>query len=348
MPAVIDAIEYMLPARTESIEEIAARFPNWPLERIAEKTGIRARHVASDDECASDFGVVAAERLFDKTGIDRSEIDYLIFTTQTPDYLAPTTACLVQQRLDLTQHIGALDINLGCSGYIYALGVAKALVETGQAARLLLITADTYSKFVHPGDKSVRALFGDAAAATLISDRAAGGEPRIGPFVYGTDGSGADDLIVPTSGMRRRASHYPAEEYTDRHGNVRSDHNIFMNGRGVVEFTLREVPRAVHQTCEKAGITLDEVDAVVPHQASAMVLDGIRTRLKLPKEKFVVCMEDIGNTVSCSVPIALKRAVLSGQIAPGALVLLVGFGVGLSWGATLVRLPSDFVLSPQD
>lgn len=348
MPAVVDAIEYMLPERTESIEEIAARFPNWPLERIAEKTGIRARHVASDDECASDFGVIAAKRLFDKTGIAPSDIDYLIFCTQTPDYLAPTTACIVQERLGLGTHIGALDINLGCSGYIYALGVAKALIESGQSKTLLLITADTYSKFVHPGDKSVRALFGDAAAATLLTDRDAEGTPRIGPFVYGTDGRGAEDLIVPTSGMRKRADVADAEEYTDRHGNTRSANNIFMNGRAVIEFTLREVPRAVHETCEKAGITLDDVDAVVPHQASAMVLAGIRERLDLPEDKFVVCMEDIGNTVSCSVPIALKRGVLSGQIKPGALVLLVGFGVGLSWGATLVRLPSDFLLSEQD
>jgi len=348
MPAVIDAIEYMLPARTESIEEIAERFPNWPLERIAEKTGIRARHVASDDECASDFGVIAAQRLFDKAQVDPAEIDYLIFCTQTPDYLAPTTACLVQERLGLPTHIGALDINLGCSGYIYALGLAKALIDSGQSKKLLLITADTYSKFVHPGDKSVRALFGDAAAATLLTDRPADGQPQIGPFIYGTDGRGAQDLIVPTSGMRKRAASTAVEEYTDRHGNTRSEHNIFMNGRAVIEFTLREVPRAVHETCEKAGITLDDVDAVVPHQASAMVLAGIRERLNLPEEKFVVCMEDIGNTVSCSVPIALKRGVLSGQIKPGALVLLVGFGVGLSWGATLVRLPSDFVLSPQD
>lgn len=348
MPAVIDAIEYMLPARTESIEEIAARFPNWPLERIAEKTGIRARHVASDDECASDFGVIAANRLFEKTGAAPADIDYLIFCTQTPDYLAPTTACLIQERLGLGTYVGALDINLGCSGYIYALGLAKALIDSGQASKLLLITADTYSKFVNPGDKSVRALFGDAAAATLLSDRAADGQPQIGPFVYGTDGRGAKDLIVPASGMRKRATHTAADEYTDRHGNTRSDHNIFMNGRAVVEFTLREVPRAVHEICEKAGVTLDDVDAVVPHQASAMVLKGIRERLNLPQEKFVVCMEDIGNTVSCSVPIALKRAVLSGQVKPGALVLLVGFGVGLSWGATLVRLPADFVLSAQD
>lgn len=348
MPAAIDAIEYMLPARTESIEEIAARFPNWPLERIAEKTGIRARHVASDDECASDFGVIAANRLFDKTGADPAAIDYLIFCTQTPDYLAPTTACLIQDRLGLGTHVGALDINLGCSGYIYALGLAKALIDSGQASNLLLITADTYSKFVHPGDKSVRALFGDAAAATLLSDRGGDAESQIGPFVYGTDGRGAQDLIVPASAMRKRATDTATDAYTDRHGNTRSDHHIFMNGRAVVEFTLREVPRAIHETCDKAGITLDEVDAVVPHQASAMVLKGIRERVGLPAEKFVVCMEDIGNTVSCSVPIALKRAVLSGQIKPGALVLLVGFGVGLSWGATLVRLPSDFVLSEQD
>lgn len=340
MGAAIDAIEYMLPARTESIEEIAARFPNWPLEKIAAKTGIRARHVASAHECASDFGVVAARDLLERTDTATADIDYLIFCTQTPDYLAPTTACLVQERLGLPTHIGALDINLGCSGYIYALGVAKALIETGQSKKLLLITADTYSKFVNPGDKSVRALFGDAAAATLMSARE--GPETIGPFIYGTDGSGAQDLIVPNSGLRNRAADLPAQEYTDRHGNTRSDHNIYMNGRAVIEFTLREVPKAIDALCTKAGVPLDEIDAVIPHQASATVLEGIRKKLDLPPERFVVCMEDIGNTVSCSVPIALKRAVRKGQIRPGALLLLVGFGVGLSWGATLVRLPEDF------
>ncbi len=343
MPAVIDAIEYMLPERTESIDEIAARFPNWPLEKIAEKTGIRARHVAGENECASDFGVIAARQLLERTGTDPAHIDYLIFCTQTPDYLAPTTACLIQERLGLPTHIGALDINLGCSGYIYALGLAKALIETGQAKKLLLITADTYSKFVNPGDKSVRALFGDAAAATLMSDSDAH-DNAIGPFIYGTDGSGAQDLIVPNSGMRNRGAETPSEEYTDRHGNTRSDHNIYMNGRAVIEFTLREVPRAVAELCDKAGVSLDDIDAVVPHQASATVLEGIRKKLGLTPERFVVCMEDIGNTVSCSVPIAMKRALASGQIKPGGLLLLVGFGVGLSWGATLVRLPHTFSL----
>jgi 3-oxoacyl-[acyl-carrier-protein] synthase-3 len=341
MPAAIDAIEYMLPARAESIDELVARFPNWSLEKVLEKTGIRARHVAGEDECASDFGVIAANQLFATTGVDPAAIDYLIFCTQTPDYLAPTTACLVQERLGLSTHIGALDINLGCSGYIYALGVAKALIETGQARRLLLITADTYSKFVHPGDRGVRALFGDAAAATLVSER--DGEPGIGPFVYGTDGSGAQDLIVPSSAMRQRVAHTSTEEYTDRHGNTRTEQHIYMNGRAVVEFTLREVPRAITELCAKAGVTLDAIDAVVPHQASAMVLENIRKEINLPPERFVVCMEDIGNTVSCSIPIALQRAAGKGQVAPGALLLLVGFGVGLSWGATLVRLPEDFM-----
>ncbi len=341
MSAVINAIEYVLPARTESIEEIAARFPNWPLEKIAEKTGIRARHIADDDEYSSDFGVAAAERLFDTTGTDRGDIDFLLVCTQTPDYLTPSTACVIQDRLGLSKTIGAMDINLGCSGYIYALGVAKALIETGQANRLLLITTDTYSKFVHPADKSVRSLFGDAAAATLMSD-ATDSTERIGPFVYGTDGSGAQDLIVPTSGMRGRATTNTPQEYTDRHGNTRTNKNIFMNGRAVMEFTLREVPRAIHQACEKANLSLNDIDAVVPHQASAMVLNGIRRELDLPSERFVVCLNDIGNTVSCSIPIAIKRAHANGQAWPGARLLLVGFGVGLSWGATTTILPDDF------
>lgn len=341
MSAVINAIEYVLPARTESIEEIAARFPNWPLEKIAEKTGIRARHIAEEDEYSSDFGVAAAEQLFDTTGADRSEIDFVLVCTQTPDYLTPSTACLIQDRLGLSRSIGALDINLGCSGYIYALGVAKALIESGQARRLLLITADTYSKFVHPADKSVRALFGDAAAATLMSDDPSAAD-SIGPFVYGTDGSGANDLIVPTSGMRGHAATTEPQEYTDRHGNTRTNRNIFMNGRAIMEFTLREVPDAIHQTCDKAGISLADIDAVVPHQASAMVLHGIREALELPRERFVVCLDDIGNTVSCSIPIAVKRAHENGQAGPNSRLLLVGFGVGLSWGSTTVYLPDDF------
>ncbi len=337
MYAAVNAIEYLLPTRTESIAQLAESHPHWSPEKLAERTGIRTRHVAADDECASDMAVQAAERLFARSDWSPDDFDFLLFCTQTPDYLTPTTACLVQERLGLARSAGALDINLGCSGFVYGLGLAKGLIETGQAQRLLLVTADTYSKLINPEDKSVRALFGDAAAVTVVS--ASAEEPTIGPFVYGTDGRGGPDLIVPMGGMRQPFGELPPEEYADRFGNRRSARNIYMNGKAIVDFSLREVPLAVNALCERAGITLDDIDAVVPHQARAKVLHGIRERLDLPPERFITCMENVGNTVSCSIPIALSMALAAGQIRPGSHVMLVGFGVGLSWGATLVRLP---------
>jgi 3-oxoacyl-[acyl-carrier-protein] synthase-3 len=346
--AGIDAIAYALPERTESVEELVEAFPAWSADSVVKKTGIRRRHIAGEDECASDLGVAAARSLLEKNGTATETIDYLIFCTQTPDYLAPATACLVQQRLGLGTHTGALDINQGCSGYVYSLGVAQALIEAGQAQRLLLITADTYSKFVNPGDRGVRAVFGDGATATLLSRHSSEDIPAIGPFVYGTDGGGAEKLIVPSSAMRAPPTPSTRWEYTDERGNTRSAQNIYMDGRGVVEFTLREAPRAVLAVCAKAGVALDTVDVVVPHQASALVLDGIRERLGLTQARFLVDMEETGNTVSSSIPIALANAARSGRIKPGMRVLLIGFGIGLSWGAALVRLPPDFATGATD
>lgn len=337
MHAAIEAVDFQLPERTETSEELSRRHPDWPLDKLAERTGVRARHVAGEHECASDLAVDAAQHFFAEHGYAPGDFDFLLFCTQTPDYLLPTTACLVQERLGLPTSVGALDINLGCSGYIYALGLAKGLIETGQASRVLLITADTYSKLVHPNDKSVRALFGDGAAITAVGTTEAG--PAIGPFLYGTDGRGAQDLIVPMSGLREPFREAEPPEVTDRFGNTRSARNVHMNGKAIVEFSLREVPPAVHGLCEKAGITLGDVDAVVPHQASAKVLSGLRQKLDLSEDRFLVYMQEIGNTVSCSIPIALARAQAEGRLRPGALLMLVGFGVGLSWGATLIRWP---------
>lgn len=339
MSAIISAVAYSLPERTETAQDLVQRFPHWTEETLVYKTGIRRRHIAAEDECASDLGVAAGRQLLEDNDIAAADIDFLIFCTQTPDYLTPTTACLVQQRLGLGTQAGALDINLGCSGYIYSLGVAKAMIETGQASNLLLVTGDTFSKFVNPGDRGVRALFGDAGTATLLADGGDDGQPAIGPFVYGTDGSGAQELIVPSSAMRQPPLTTPAEEQTDHRGNTRSEHDVYMNGRAIVEFTLREGPRAVREVCQKAGITLDDVDVVVPHQASGLVLEGVREQLDLPRERFLISMEDTGNTISSTIPILLKQAYLANQIKPGQLLVLVGFGVGLSWGAALVRLP---------
>lgn len=339
MHAAVEAIEYALPTRTETIEQLAETHPHWKPRKLAKRTGINTRHIAAEDETASDLGVQAARNLFMRTEWSPNDFDFLLFCTQTPDYFTPSTACVMQHRLGLPRTAGALDINLGCSGFVYALGLAKGLIETGQAQRMLVITADTYSKFINPDDKSVRALFGDAAAATVVT--ASSSEPTIGPFVYGTDGSGANELIVPMGGMRKPVGDTPPEVQTDRFGNRRSQRNIYMNGKAIVDFSLREVPLAVNSLCERAGITLDDVDAVVPHQASTKVLQGIRKSLDLSPERFITCMGEIGNTVSCSIPIALSTARANGQLAPSAYVMIVGFGVGLSWGATLLQLPES-------
>lgn len=333
--AALAAIEFYLPERYLDNRELAELFPDWPAEKIAAKTGIHRRPIAGPDECSSDLAVRAAEKVFASGSTSREDIDFLVLCTQSPDYFLPTTACLIQHRLGLATSCGAMDVNLGCSGYIYGLGLAKALIENGQSRNVLLITADTYSKFIHPLDKSVRTLFGDAGAATVVTAVDAR-DAQIGPFVYGTDGSGGGNLIVPTGGLRRRfAEHASIEE--DASGNMRTVNDLYMNGSEVFNFSLRVVPDTVARLLEKSGLRIEDIDLYVFHQANQYMLEHLRKRLKLPADKFLIAMEDVGNTVSCSIPIAMKKAFDSGRIQTGSLLMLVGFGVGYSWGATLVR-----------
>jgi 3-oxoacyl-[acyl-carrier-protein] synthase-3 len=336
MKATVAAIEYHFPEHCLSNEQLAAEFPEWSVEKIEEKTGIAERWIAAEGECSSDLGVAAAQRIFASCVCKPADIDYILFCTQSPDHFLPTTACVMQQRLGIPTFAGALDFNLGCSGYVYGLGLAKALIETGQATNVLLVTAETYSKFIHPKDKSVRTLFGDAGAATLVRD-GAGNDEFIGPFVYGTDGSGAENLIVPTGGMRRRAAPANEEPAVDADGNLRTSANLYMNGPEVFTFTLRAVPKVVQELLSRSGKELADIDLFVFHQANLYMLEHLRKKLKIPAEKFFVGLRDCGNTVSCSIPIALKQAADQGRLKAGSLVMLAGFGVGYSWGATLVR-----------
>lgn len=305
-------------------------------KRIEEKLGIATRHVAAPDECASDLGVRAAERLFDSGVCQREDIDYLLFCTQSPDYRLPTTACLMQNRLGLRTSIGALDFNLGCSGFVYGLGLAKGLIETGQAKNVLLITAETYSKYMHPSDKSVRTLFGDAGAATLVSDISEG-HPNdgecLGPFLFGTDGTGGDRLIVGSGGARnpRSANEGKATDASCREG------NLFMDGPAIFTFTLSTVSRSIQELLKRADCTPDDVDLFVFHQASKHMLDTLRKKCAIPEERFVRSMRDCGNTVSSTIPIALKEAQCGGRLKAGSTVMIVGFGVGLSWATGMLR-----------
>ncbi len=262
----------------------------------------------------------------------------MLLCTQSPDYFLPTTACLLQNRLGIPTSAGALDFNLGCSGFVYGLGLVEGLISSGQARNVLLITAETYSKFLNPTDRSVRTIFGDAAAATLLS-ASDSDESFIGPFVYGTDGAGGPNLIVPAGGLRRPISAETSQVVADDQGNQRSAENLFMDGPEIFNFTLSAVPQSVAQLLERSGRSLEEIDLFVFHQANRYMLDHLRKKLKIPAEKFSVCMGHCGNTVSSTIPIALKHEILDGRLKSGALVMLVGFGVGYSWGATLVRVP---------
>lgn len=326
------AIEYALPEKILTNEELATLYKNWPAEKIFNKTGIRSRHVTTEDETAADLGVVAAEKLIAKNIVPKEEIDFILCVTQSPDYKLPTTACIIQDRLGLQKKCGAFDINLGCSGYIYGLAVAKGLVETGIANNVLLITAETYSKHINPLDKSTRTIFGDGAAATLIGH----GGMEIGCFDLGTDGSGKDFLIIPTGGARKTCTPETAvEKETD--GNVRSEDNLFMSGADIFEFTIREVPAGVKRIMKKVGLKKDDIDLYVFHQANQFMLDYLVKLMKVDKEKFYMNFSDTGNTVSASIPIALKRAMEEGTVKPNQTILLSGFGVGLSWGSAVIR-----------
>lgn len=322
--AAIKATHYHLP--TDNLDNVAleAAFENFPREKILEKTGIQLRHLADRGECSSDLAVEAAEGLFTEQGLKRDTIDTLILCTQTPDYFLPTTACLLQERLRLSTKIAAFDINLGCSGYVYGLGLAKALIETDQAENLLLLTADTYSKMLRPEDRNVRSLFGDAASATLLSGQKTEA-PKIGPFVYGTDGSGAPYLIAEAGAFRALSGEIPGAP------------QLYMDGPQIFHFTLGEVPRLVEELITKADISLEQVDLFVFHQANRFMLEHLREKISIPKAKFLIAMESCGNTVSSSIPIALHDARKAGRLISGMKVMLVGFGVGYSWGATIVE-----------
>jgi 3-oxoacyl-[acyl-carrier-protein] synthase-3 len=334
--AAISGIEYFLPEQVLSTTDLSAEFPEWSVEKIDNKTGIHERHIAGQNECSSDLAVAAGEKLFRSGACRPEEIDYVLLCTQSPDYFLPTTACLVQDRLGIPTTAGALDFNLGCSGYVYGLGLAEGLIASGQARNVLLLTAETYSKFLHPRDKSVRTIFGDAAAATLLTATESE-HPFIGPFIYGTDGKGGPNLIVRTGGMRQPRTAETAIDKKDESGNIRADDNLFMDGAEIFNFTISAVPKSVCTLLARAGMALEQIDLFVFHQANKYMLEHLRKRINIPAEKFQVSMAHCGNTVCSTLPIALKHAQAEGRLKHGSTVMLVGFGVGYSWGATLLR-----------
>jgi 3-oxoacyl-[acyl-carrier-protein] synthase-3 len=334
---ILDIAGY-LPDKVLTNEELARLYPEWSAEKIYKKTGIRERHIATKEQTAGDLAFEAAKALFAKGNIKPDQVDFIILCTQAADYILPTTACLLQARLSVPHNAGAIDINVGCSGFVYGLSLAKGLIETGAAKCILLLTADTYSKYIHPLDKSVRTLFGDGAAATAIIASDEGHMESIGPFIFGTDGSGGGDLIVEAGGFRKPKDEYTAIEKTDSYGNVRSAENLYMDGAEVMAFSLREVPIAVNLLLEKANRSREDVDYFVLHQANKFMLEALQKKLKIPEEKLPILMADSGNTVSSTIPLALIKMQENDKFHGGRRLMLIGFGVGYSWAACFLNI----------
>ena len=326
--ASLGEIAVHLPERVETNEMLQKHFPNWDLKLIEEKTGIRQRHIAEPRETSSDLGVAAAEKLFDQHNVDRSSIDFLLFCTQTPDYPLPTTSCLIQDRLRLKTSCGALDFNLGCSGFVYGMALADGLIQSGAAKRVLLLTAETYSKYIDDDDRSLRTIFGDGAAATLVS---AAEEKSIWGFQFGSDGSGGDMLLVGDGAER-----HPEDAIKPRH-RKRWKSRLYMDGPSLINFTVDAVPRLISEILAANGLTDAEISKYLMHQATWKMLDQLRTRMGISEDRLPIELAEVGNTVSCTLPILINGLRKQGQIEPESVNMLVGFGVGLSWAGCLWR-----------
>lgn len=328
--AYIKAVDYYLPENILTNDQIAERFPEWTAEKVASKVGISERHLSAPDETAADMAYQAAEKLFAQTPELRDSVDFLVLCSQSVDYKLPSSSCILQNRLGLKTFCGAFDINLGCSGYEYGLAIAKGFIASGIATNVLLLTAETYTKYIHPEDKGNQTIFGDAATATIVSTD---GFAEIGDFVLGTDGSGANTLMVKTGGAR--CPEKTGEKAIDENGAIQWDDNLYMDGGAIFNFTSDAVPVMTEQLLQKENLTQDGIDLWIFHQANKYMINYLRKLMCIDKDKFFVYMEKVGNTVSSTIPIAITEAVKQDRLHGN--VLLAGFGVGLSWGATILR-----------
>ncbi len=321
--AYINNVEYFLPNKKENNLNFLSKIgknKNFS-KKIIKKIGIKNRSIAENNVYSNDLAVKSANKIF--KNIKKKNIDFLIYCTQTPDYLIPTNACIIQDQLNLRKQIGAFDINLGCSGYVYSLSIAKSLIISQQAKNILLVTSDTYSKFIKKDDLATRLIFSDSSTTTLISSKKTKNSFKILNSTYGTDGSGHKEFILKNFGAKFKNS-------SAKDGNF-----IKMNGASIFDFTLKEIPQAVYFFLKKNNLKLKKIDHFIFHQANQFIVESLQKKMRIEKNKVILDVKDIGNTVSGSIPIILNK--YSKKISGGNYVMLIGFGVGLSWGITLIK-----------
>ena len=320
--ANIGPISVYLPEKVETNELLQAENPKWDMELIHARTGIARRHIAAEDQTAADLGVEACQLLFEEHKVDPLSVDFLLLCTQTPDYPLPTSACLMQHRLGMSIHAGALDFNLGCSGFVYGLALAEGLIRARAARRILLVTAETYSKYIHPSDRSLRTIFGDGAAATLIE---ASDQPSLCGFQFGTDGSGADTLFVTDGGAR------PAKDALQPRHRKRWPSPLYMDGPSLISFSVARIPELVKDILAAAQLQGSDIDLYLLHQATRKMLERLQEAMEVDEARLPIILEDCGNTVSATIPILINELRQTGRVKPGCQSMLVGFGVGWSW-----------------
>ena len=334
MGVIIKHIEYYLPEKVISNLDLAKDNPEWNIEKIEEKSGVKKRHVTESDQTALDLAIKAVEKLFASGNISKDQIDAVIFCTQSQDYIMPANSFLIHKHFNFKQNVWTFDYNLACSGYIFGLAITRGIIETGLAKNVLLINSETYSKYLNPKDRSTNILFGDGAAASVISSENSGG---IIDIILSSNGEKFDTFYIPAGGMKIPKSSNTKETNIDHSGNAKSLENIHMNGFAVWQFISKNVSEQINTILERNHLSVDDIDLFVFHQASKLTLDSLVKMLKLNEDKVFVNLQDIGNTVSASVPIALKDAERSGKLKKGNLILLSGFGVGLSWGSIIMK-----------
>jgi 3-oxoacyl-[acyl-carrier-protein] synthase-3 len=292
---------------------------------IKSRTGISERRFANEDETTASMAIAAAKVALDRARLTPSNVELIIVATLSPEYIFPSTACLVQDAIGAT-HAGAYDLSAACAGFIYGLSMAAAMIQSGAVKVALVIGSETVSRFLDDQDRTTYPLFGDGAGALVLQ---AAEEPSgVLSTVLGADGSGAEHLVIPAGGSKMPTCQDSIDNRL---------HYIKMNGREVYRFATRVMGRAAKQACAKAGIDLDEIDLFIPHQANIRIIESARKYLKIGEDKVFTNLHKYGNTSTASIPIALCEAIEQGRIQADDKLVMVGFGGGLTWGASVIQ-----------
>ncbi len=334
MSLKIKCIEYYLPEKVISNNDLALENPDWDVNKIALKTGVLNRHIAESNETAFDLSIKAVQKLFDSGQIKKNDIDGIIFCTQSNDYIMPSNSFLIHKYFKFDERVWSFDYNLACSGYVFGLAISRGFLETKLANNILLITAETYSKYINPKDRSTRVLFGDGCSASIVCNEETN---DFFDMILSTSGEKFDTFYIPAGGSRIPASNLTKVNSNDNSGNVRSLEDIYMNGFAVWQFISMKVSEQIISLLEKNDLTINNIDLFIFHQASKLTLDSLIKMLKIENDKVYGNIKNIGNTVSSSIPILLKDALENGKLKSGDLILISGFGVGLSWGSIIMK-----------